>query len=530
MPLFDLPPRSDVSSDKAIAKKAKSSKRTPTTVRGGGGIASLVAQIKATVNRELGKYEDETLIIRDEQTLHDYITKAIEYGEIAIDTETTGLDPLLDECVGIGLYVPNEKTTYTPMNHVSYITMEKIDNQLPKEVVARELERLNGDRIPFTEKVKIIFFNAVFDIRVIKNRVGVTLTCYWDCKVASVLMNENEDYGEGGLKPLHLKYVHNGVGDAFAFDDLFDPKRIKFNLVPIREGGLYAAHDPKITYELYAWQKNYIYYDPTCAPEDRNGLNGVSWVFFNIEMPIVNVVVDMEDTGIALDTEYAKELEVKYNKLKEEASQKVYDILEEYQDKIKAYKGDKLDNPINLGSPTQLAILLYDILGYQSVDKKKPRGTGKAILQKWKTPLANAIFEYKKVDKLLTFITKLPKEINPKDGRVHGRFNATGTKTGRFSSKNPNLQQIPSHNKDIRPMFVATHGETIVEEKDDSFTVDRWCEVETPNGWRYADKIKSGDQLLTDEGTVIISSIIINPDSIVFKYKGGDANEEVTDT
>ena len=454
MPLFDLPPRSDKSADATIAKKAKKSgKKAPATVRGGGGISALIANIKANVNKYLGQYEDETLIIRDEQTLSDYIDKALAYGEIAIDTETTGLDPLLDEVVGVCLYVPHEKTAYVPMNHVSYITMERIENQLSKEVVAKQLQRLADN------EVDIDMFNAVFDIRVIKNRIGVKLKCTWECKEASVLLNENESYGEGGLKPLHNKYVLGGKGDAFSFDDLFDPKKIKFNLVPIREGALYAAHDPKITWELKHFQEQYLYYDPDKPLSDRDGLNGVSWVFFNIEMPIVSVIVNMEDEGIDIDLDYAEELRVKYTKLKEDATQKVYDILEEFQDKIQAYKGDKLTNPINIGSPTQLAILFYDILGYPSVDKKKPRGTGKAMLKKWKTPLADAVLEYKTVDKLLgTFIIKLPNERNPNDGRIHGRFNSAGAKTGRFSSKNPNLQQIPSKNKEVRKMFVAPDG------------------------------------------------------------------------
>ena len=461
--LFSLPTtRSDKSGDLAIAKKAKSSsKKTPTKVKGGGGLATQIANIKARVLKELGQFEDETLIIRDELELSTYISKAIAYGEIAIDTETNGLDPLTDACVGVCLYVPNEKSAYIPLNHVSYITLERVDNQLPTEVVAKYLKLLDDNA------TKIIMFNAVFDIRVLKDQVGVKLVCYWDCKIASRLLNENEIFDDGsrkaGLKPLHRKYVLKGKGEAFSFDDLFDPKKIKASLIPINVFALYSAHDPKITWELYDFQRQYIYYEPECPPEDRDGLNGVSWVFFNIEMPIVEVVVAMEDTGVALDLNYTKELEVKYTQLRKDALQKVYDLLEEDKADIERYKRThpdcKLDDPINIGSSQQLAVLLYDILKYPSVDKKKPRGTGKKMLGTWNTPLSKAILEYKAVDKLLgTFIIKLPKTLNPNDGRIHGRFNQLGAKTGRFSSKSPNLQQIPSHNKDIRPMFVATEG------------------------------------------------------------------------
>lgn len=522
-PLFKLSPtRTDKSADLAIAKKAKkSSKKSPSTVRGGGGLASKIANIKAKVLKELGQYESETLIIRDELELSTYISKAISYGEIAIDTETNGLDPLLDLCVGVCLYVPNEKAVYIPINHVSYITMERVGNQLTEDVVAKYLKLLVDNA------TRIIMFNAVFDIRVLKDQVGVRLHCYWDCKLASKLMNENEDYGEGGLKPLHNKYVLGGKGSAFDFDSLF--KGVKAGLIPISVFAIYSGHDPKITWELYDWQKQYIYYEPDKPNEYRDGMNGVSWVFFNIEMPIVDVVVDMEDTGVALDINYAKELEVKYTALKSEALDKVHQIMSEFENDIEGYRlkhtDCKLDNPINIDSPQQLSILCYDILGYPSVDKKHPRGTGKKIRKKWNTPLSNAISEYKVVDKLLnTFIIKLPQDRNPNDGKVHGHFNQYGAKTGRFSSSKPNLQQIPSHNKDIRPMFTATNEEKYIEETDNSFVVDRWCEVNTPNGWKYADTVVVGDILVVEDNgkreEIIVNKVktLIDKNQIVYYY------------
>ena len=145
MPLFDLPPRSDKASDLAIAKSANKKKKTPATVKGGGGITTQIANIKARVNRELGKYAEETLLIRDELALSTYITEAIAFGEIALDTETNGLDPMLDECVGVSLFEPTQKTCYIPINHISYITMQRIENQLSPEVVAKYLKMLDDN-------------------------------------------------------------------------------------------------------------------------------------------------------------------------------------------------------------------------------------------------------------------------------------------------------------------------------------------------------------------------------------------------
>lgn len=459
MPVRSLIPRSDRESDLAIVQKAKKSVKKPaSTVKRGGGLSAKIANIKSEVLKHLGQYADETLLIQNEMVLYTYITKAIEFGRIAIDTETTGLDPMLDECVGISLYVKGEKTVYIPLNHINYITGEKCHNQLPKEVVAKELARL------IEAGTKIIMFNAPFDIRVILHQVGIRLHCWWDCSIGHRMLNENEKYelkGKVGLKKLHQKYVLEGKADAFSFDDLFED--VAFNLIPIDIGSLYAGHDAKITDEDYEFQAQYLYYDPECPYEGRNGMNGVSYTFFNIEMPIVDVVVDMEDAGVCLDVAYARELSVKYHEKEEEALKKFYDTLEQYNDKINAYiqshPNCKLDTPIKISSNPQLAILFYDILGYESVSRKSPRGTGEKILKQFKTPLADAILEYRGIEKLIgTYIDKLPTCLNPNDNRLHCKFNQYGADTGRFSSSDPNLQNIPSHNKDIRPMFVASMG------------------------------------------------------------------------
>ena len=119
----------------------------------------------------------------------------------------------------------------------------------------------------------------------------------------------------------------------------------------------------------------------------------------------------------------------------------------------------KLSDPINLDSPQQIAIVLYDIMKIESVDKDKPRGTGEDILLKINTDFTKALLEYRGIGKLInTYIEKLPKCVNPDDGRIHCKFNQYGADTGRMSSSDPNLQNIPSHNKDIRKMFIATDG------------------------------------------------------------------------
>jgi DNA polymerase I-like protein with 3'-5' exonuclease and polymerase domains len=185
-------------------------------------------------------------------------------------------------------------------------------------------------------------------------------------------------------------------------------------------------------------------------------------------MPCIKVVVDMEDNGIALDSSFSKELSNKYHSLLDEARDKYYSCLDEYTNRINNYRkinkaASKLSDPINYASPTQLAILLYDIIGVKPVDKDSPRGTGEDILNKIDLPICKAILKCREYEKLLgTYIDKLPELVNPKTGKLHTVFNQCGTVTGRFSSNSPNFQNIPSHNQDIRKMFVADDGYVLV--------------------------------------------------------------------
>ena len=451
MPLFDIKRNTSKESALSIVKKSNEKPKNAVTTLRGGGILSIINNAKTIVEEKLGHLKDEYIIIRDIQSLEIYIDHARLNGVIAIDTETTGLDVISDKLVGVCLYTPNEKACYVPVNHISYITNERVANQLTEEEVGRVLSKLKD--------TQIIMFNADFDIRVLRNQCNCYLTCYWDCYLAARCMNENEDANR--LKPLHAKYVLRGQQDEFTFGELF--KNITFDLVPIDTAYIYAAHDAIDTYELFDFQRKYLYYDPTCERSDRNGMNGVAWVFFNLEMPLVDVIATIEDTGVELDLDYSASLLDKYKTLLDAKISSIYAELSQYDELIKNYKlthsNAKIDDKINLSSPTQLAVLFYDILKVNVIDEKKPRGTGEDILAKMNLPVAKMILEYRNLEKLIgTYIEKLPKCLNEKDNRLHCRFNQYGADTGRFSSRDPNLQNIPSHNKDIRKMFKATDG------------------------------------------------------------------------
>ena len=460
MPLFSIPKRAGREQDNKLAKKSNTSRKAQTTVRGGNSLLAKINQIKAMVEKNLGQFKDDYVIIRNQDELHDYFAKCVNNGVVAIDTETTGLDPILDSIVGLCLYTPNQKAAYVPINHTSYVTGARVDNQLTEQDVAEEFDMIIHDT-----NIEIIMFNAKFDMRVIRNQLGVKdIYCTWDAYLAARLMNENEE--RNGLKALYNKYVLDGKGDAFSFDDLF--KGIPADKIPINTFYLYAAHDAIITYELYQYQKQFVYYDATKPHEDRNGMNGVSWVFFNIEMPCIKVVCDMEDNGIKFDFDYNQFLKDKYHALLEDRIEQFNKICNTYAEDIEAYRRKmgancKLDDPINIKSSSQLAILLYDIMGCEvPVDKKtkkEVRTTNEATLRSMDNPVAKAVLDYREFSTIVdTFIDKLPDCVNPKDGRIHCSFNQYGARTGRFSSENPNMQNIPSHNKEIRKMFVASDG------------------------------------------------------------------------
>lgn len=440
------------SSDKKLAQRVNAKSRVATpTIKGGGGLLDRIATINSMVDKHLGKYREEYQIIQTEEALHEFVDNVIDCGIVSIDTETTGLDPMQDTIAGICVYSPNQKSSYIPLNHISYITEMTVPNQLPPDLIRSEFQRF------LDAKVQIIMFNADFDIRVLRHGIALKdIYCTWDCYLAQWLLNENED--SNALKKVHQKYVLDGKEDAFTFDEFF--KGIPFTMIPLQTAYLYAAHDPIITYELYEYQHRFIRED-----SPREDMQKIYKLFTEIEMPCVPVVADMEDNGILFDFEYNAKLKEKYHKLLDEREEDFHKSYSEYSQQVDAYRNKygKLDKPINIKSTDQLAILLYDIMGcepfYDKRKKKVVRTTSAEYLAILNNKVTHAILRYREFSTIVdTFIDKMPNCVNPKDNRVHCKFNQYGARTGRFSSENPNMQNIPSHNKDIRKMFTASPG------------------------------------------------------------------------
>ena len=502
-----------IESPKKVTKKAKNSKVS---------LKEKLEKIKLEVERILGKRKEDTILIRTKEELHKYINASIENGMLSVDTETNkSLDPLTCKLMGACLYTDNQKQAYVPISHIDIDTGLLLDNQLTCEELNEEFARL------LKSGTKIVYHNASFDVRVIQCTCDIELTIYWDTQIGARILNENES---ARLKDQYQLHVDPNE-DTYDIEQLFGS--VEYEQVPPELFALYAATDSFKTLKLYYYQVKEF------EKQENSKLYNL---FMNIEMPLVKVVKDMELRGIEIDQEYAKRLSAKYHKqvdayqeqidaelerlkpqidewrltpeanVKEKKSDTEFDRdvinsmdTKKSPSKFKKSKNEQLEWPINLESPTQLAILLYDVLKSPVIDKQYPRGTSADIMDQMPFDICKLINKRKKVLKLVRdFVDLLPTKVNY-DNRIHCSFNQCGTDTGRFSSQDPNLQQIPSHAKDVRLLFKASTTYNKVECEDNCYVVNIYDEIQLVGGeWKVARDLKSNDLLITQQGTADI--------------------------
>ena len=476
-------------------------------------IKANIEEATKNVNSLMSKYLNCFQIIDDEASLIAYMDACLARGGIAIDTETTGLDVYSDQLVGVCIYTSGQQEAYIPVNHVDYVTRKRLDNQLDPAFVAAQLNRLKD--------IKVIMHHANFDIRILR-QFGVYLDCHWDTMIAANVLDENEEHG---LKELYNKYILKDQKDDFNFGKLFSFKGTTFADIPINVAAVYAAHDAKMTYELYRFQVNQF--------KTHKYLLGAWSLFRDIEMPCVKAICDMEDTGFMFNKEYHKYLEEKYHNLLAEEEQKLTDELRKYEkdiaewrltpdankkeqkkDKDGNLKFDKKGNPeygkskseqlpdgditeIKLSSPTQLAIILYDVMKLKHNSKKDgPRSTSEQALISINNDFTNMILAYRSFSKMVSaFIDSLPEQVK-EDGKIHCTLKQYGAKTGRMSCSDPNLQQIPSRNGEIRQLFMAPIYNRVEESKDKVVTFKNTEEIELDSGeWIFVKDLNKGDMI-----------------------------------
>ena len=373
----------------------------------------------------------------------------------------------------------------------------------------------------------------------------------YDTLIAAKLLDEND---RAGLKYLYIKHIDPSI-EHYSIDHLFE--NIEYKYVDPDIFALYAATDAFMTYKLREYQLKQFEKEPKLFN-----------LFKTVEMPVIFVSTSMELEGISLDEEYSKRLSIKYHKILDSINEEISTELDNLKDRIlewrltpeanfkgvgedhefvldeyntigggaevkwhtekkkKKSKSEQLKDPPELTSPTQLSILLYDILKVPVVDKKTPRGTGEDILEalKDKYKICELILKQRTLLKLLTaFIDVLPEQLSLRDNRIHSSFNSLGAKTGRFSCSGPNLQQIPSHQKDIRMMFKATSYKKEVFEENNYYIVDKFDEVETDNGYILANSLKVGDKLVNSDKNFDTIENIEEKDNNLYLYIGGVA-------
>lgn len=462
-------------------------------------IATDVAKMSETV---IQYFQDSKAILIDSVgMLHEYVSQLLAAGIAGIDTETTGLDRINDTIVGVSLYYPGGLECYIPIAHKIPLFDEPYKHQLTYSDVRSELSRIENS------STKLIFANADFDLAMIYKDIKVDLVdnCFYDVIIAWRCLKENEPHN--GLKELYSKYVLKGKGDPKKFSDFFTPALFPYCKPEVAK--LYAANDAKITYELYLWQLPYS--DKKNIKCQKNHLEAVADLLWNVELPLIKVCHMMHRCGAYVDKNVCRNLQERYHNAYDAELNKLADMIQTIIDDT--VYSDASNRPFRSGkdfnpkSPPHVEHLLYSMLKIpegksKGKSKGKSRGTGKEILNEINLPVTNQILKVRSLSVLInTFVDKLPKSTTS-DSRIHAQFKQLGADTGRMSSAEPNLQNIPSHAIDIRHMFRATPSSEInidcnYDESLNTITVPlhKWEYVNTPNGYVTVSDLNIGDSV-----------------------------------
>ena len=350
---------------------------------------------------------------------------------VALDTETTSLDPMLARLVGISLAVTPYSGAYIPLAHRYGGAPQQLDLDL---VLARLKPWLENPQ------QKKLGQNLKYDTHVLANH-GIRLQgVAHDTLLQSYVLEAHKPHGMDSLAQRHLNYK------TVSYEEVAGKgaKQIGFDQVDIETAAHYAAEDADITLRLH--QALY----PQIAREEK-----LQYVYEQIEMPTAEVLFDIERTGVLLDSQ-----------LLADQSHELGMKLVELERQAQALAGQ----PFNLNSPKQIQEILFNQLGLP-VKKKTPSGTPSTdedVLQELALdyPLPKLLLEYRGMAKLKsTYTDKLPRMVDARTGRVHTSYNQAVAVTGRLASSDPNLQNIPVRSVEgrrIREAFIAPPGSVLV--------------------------------------------------------------------
>ncbi|PLV60271.1 DNA polymerase I [Thermotoga sp. KOL6] len=381
----------------------------------------------ASIMRELNLYEESEPkgyeIVKDSGMFENLVKKLKEAPSFALDLETSSLDPFNCEIVGISLSFKVKTGYYIPLHH-------KNATNLDEKKVLNVLKEILED-----PSSKIVGQNLKFDYKVLMVKGIDPVPPHFDTMVAAHLLEPNEK--KFNLEDLALKFLGYRMTSYQELMSFSSPLfGFSFADVPLEKAANYSCEDADIAYRLYK-----VFSVKLHEADLEN-------VFYKIEMPLVNVLARMELNGVYVDTEYLKRLSEEYGKKLEKLTENIYKVAGE---------------PFNINSPKQVSKILFEKLGIKPRGKTTKTGdysTRIEILEEIASEheIIPLILEYRKIQKLKsTYIDTLPKLVNPKTGRIHASFHQTGTATGRLSSSDPNLQNLPTKSeegKEIRKAIV----------------------------------------------------------------------------
>ncbi len=420
------------------------------------GAVEAVAPVEAPVARKTHDGPARYELVQDAKTLDAWIARATAAGIVAVDTETTSLDPLIAKLVGVSLSVEAGEACYVPVGHVAPESADpaagkldlddrganpaKAPKQLDRALVLDKLKPLLAD--PSVLKVG---HNLKYDMQIFA-KSGLAVTPFDDTMLISyVLEGGLHGHGMDELAQLHLGHK------TITYDEVTGSgkSRVSFAAVPLDRARDYAAEDAEVTLRLHQ------------ALKPRLLAERMVTVYETIERPLAPVVRAMEAAGIAVDRDELRRL-----------SNDFAQRLVELEKQIHKLAG----HAFNIGSPQQLGKVLFDEMGLELGDGDAPKktktgayATGADVLEDLAAlghELPAKVLEWRQLSKLKsTYADALVDEINPATGRVHTSFALAATSTGRLSSSDPNLQNIPVRTEEgrkIRRAFVAAEGFELV--------------------------------------------------------------------
>lgn len=378
--------------------------------------------------------------VSDAKTLQSWIDRVYDRGHVAVDTETTGLNEMTAELVGISLCVEPGKACYIPLTHKAnrgddlFGSDDLAEGQMP-------LEEALGMLTPMLEDPSILKIgqNMKYDAKIFA-QIGITVGPFDDTMLMSYAMHAGlHGHGMDTLSERYLNHTPIPIKPLLGSGK----SAITFDKVPLDDATPYAAEDADITLRLWQTFKPQLHRAQTTR------------VYETLERPLVPVLAQMERHGVKVDRDTLSRMSNAFAQKMGALEAEIHQLA---------------GRSFNVGSPKQLGEILFDEMGLEGGKKGKTGAyaTGADVLEELATlhELPARVLDWRQLSKLKsTYTDALQDHINAETGRVHTSYSITGASTGRLASTDPNLQNIPIRTEEgrrIREAFVAEEGKTLV--------------------------------------------------------------------